>query len=139
VPWATNNGFFVLPPATLKATAQNIKNTLKMKSIRIGGDPNIQVTKVGLSHGMYWIADLQKLLAEPGVDLIVMGEPQWENELAQYSFDLADSGAKKGLICLGQEVSEDPGCGEMAAWLKTFVSEVPVQWISTGEPCWMPY
>ena len=138
-PWATDNGFFELPPSTLKATAQNIKKTLNMKSIRIGGDPNIRVTKVGLSHGMYWIADLQKLMAEPGVDLIVMGEPQWENELCQYSFDVADSGQKKGIILLGQEVSEDPGCGEMATWLKSFVSEVPIHWIPTGEPCWMPY
>jgi putative NIF3 family GTP cyclohydrolase 1 type 2 len=138
-PWGTNNGFFVLPPATLKQTAASIKKTLGMKSIRIGGDPDLRVSKIALSHGMYWIADLQRLLAEPGVDLLVMGEPQWENELCQYSFDLADSGAKKGLILLGQEVSEDPGCGEMAAWLKSFVSEVPVKWIPTGEPCWMPY
>jgi hypothetical protein len=28
-PWATNNGFFAIPPATLKATAQSIKKTLK--------------------------------------------------------------------------------------------------------------
>jgi hypothetical protein len=27
----------------------------------------------------------------------------------------------------------------MATWLKSFVTEVPVQWIPTGEPCWMPY
>jgi hypothetical protein len=139
IPWANNNGFFAIPPASLTATAESIKKTLKMKSIRIGGDPNIRVTKAALSHGMYWIADLQKMYAEPGVDLIVMGEPQWENELSAYSFDVADSGQKKGYILLGQEVSEDPGCGEMAAWLKSFVSEVPVQWIPAGEPSWMPY
>ena len=138
-PWATNNGFFAIPPATLKETAQSIKKTLKMKSIRVGGDPNIRVTKAALSHGMYWIADLQKLLAEPGVDLIVMGEPQWGNELSLYSFDLHAAGKKKGMIVLGQQVSEEPGCGEMAAWLKSFISEVPVEWIPTGEPTWMPY
>jgi putative NIF3 family GTP cyclohydrolase 1 type 2 len=138
-PWAKNNGFFELPPATLKETAQNIKKTLRMKSIRIGGDPNTVVHKAALSHGMYWLPDLQKLYAEPGVDLLVMGEPQWENELSLYSFDVADSGQKKGYIVLGQEVSEEPGCGEMATWLKSLVTEVPVQWIPTGEPCWMPY
>jgi putative NIF3 family GTP cyclohydrolase 1 type 2 len=138
-PWATNNGFFAIPPATLKATAQSIKKTLNMKSIRVGGDPNIQVTKAALSHGMYWIADLKKMLAEPGVDLIVVGEPQWENELSLYNFDLHAAGLKKGMIVLGQEVSEEPGCREMAAWLKSFISEVPVEWISTGEPSWMPY
>ena len=138
-PWATNNGFFTPPPSTLKATAQAIKAQLGMKSIRIGGDPNFKVTKIALSHGMYWLADLQKLMAEPGVDLLVMGEPQWENELAQYSFDVADSGRNMGLILLGQAISEDPGGGEMATWLKTFVKDVPVQWIPTGEPSWMPY
>jgi len=138
-PWATNNGFFAIPPSTLKQTAQSIKKTLKMKSIRVGGDPEVRVTKVALWHGMYWIADMQKMLSEPGVDLIVVGEPQWENELSLYSFDLHAAGQKKGMIVLGQEVSEEPGCGEMATWLKSFVTEVPVEWIPAGEPSWMPY
>jgi putative NIF3 family GTP cyclohydrolase 1 type 2 len=138
-PWGTNNGFFEIPPATLKATAQSIKKTLKMKSIRCGGNPDITVRKAALSHGMYWLTDLRKLLAEPGVDLVVLGEPQWENELSLYNFDLNAAGIKKGMIVLGQEVSEEPGCGEMAAWLKSFITEVPVEWIPAGEPSWMPY
>jgi hypothetical protein len=139
VPWGANNGFFEIPPTTLKATAQAIKKRLRMKSIRCGGDPDILVHKAGLSHGMYYLPDLRQLLAEPGVDLVVLGEPQWENELSLYNFDLRAAGIKKGMIVLGQEVSEEPGSGEMAAWLKTFVSEVPVQWIPSGEPSWMPY
>ena len=138
-PWTSGNGYFAIPQATLKEMAQTIKKTLKMRSIRVGGDPNIRVTKAALSHGMYWIADLQRILAEPGVDLIVVGEPQWENELSLYNFDLQAAGIKKGMIVLGQQVSEEPGCGEMAAWLKSFISEVPVEWIPTGEPAWMPY
>jgi len=137
-PGDNNNGFFAIPATTLKQTAQNIKKTLKMKSIRVGGDPDIRVSKAALSHGMYWIADLQRMLAEPGVDLIVVGEPQWENELSLYNFDLHAAGIKKGIIVLGQEVSEEPGCGEMASWLKSFIDEVPVEWIPAGEPCWMP-
>jgi putative NIF3 family GTP cyclohydrolase 1 type 2 len=137
--YKVGEGFFAIPPATLKETAQTIKTTLKMKSIRVGGDPNIRVTKAALSHGMYWITDLQKMLAEPGVDLIVVGEPQWENELSLYNFDLQAAGIKKGMIVLGQQVSEEPGCGEMAAWLKSFISDVPVEWIPAGEPSWMPY
>ena len=136
-PWATNNGFFNLPPATLRDTAKAIKARLGARSIRIGGDPNMRVSRAALSHGMYLLTDLQALLAEPGVNLVVVGEPEWENELSQYSFDLADSGAGVGYIVLGQQVSEDPGAGEMAAWLKTFIREVPVEWIPAGEPTWM--
>jgi putative NIF3 family GTP cyclohydrolase 1 type 2 len=139
VPWGTNNGFFEIPPATLRQTAQNIKKTLKMKSIRCGGDPDITVRKAALSHGLYYLPDMRALLAEPGVDLVVVGEPQWENELSLYNFDLHAAGIKKGMIVLGQEISEEPGAGEMAAWLKTFVNEVPVEWISATEPSWMPY
>lgn len=132
------NGYFPLPPATLRETAANIKRTLKMKSIRIIGDPNTRVTKAALSHGMYQVADLEKHLEEPGVDLVVIGEPiEWE--ASPYFADLVASGQKKGLIVLGQEVSEEPGCGEMATWLRSFLKDVPVEWIPTGEPAWMPY
>jgi putative NIF3 family GTP cyclohydrolase 1 type 2 len=139
VPWTTHNGYFEIAPATLKETAQHIKQTLKMKNIRVGGDPDITVSKVALLHGMYWLPDLQRAVAEPGVDLVVAGEPQWENEVAQYSFDLHAAGVRKGLILLGQEVSEEPGSGELATWLKSFVKEVPVEWIPAGEASWMPY
>jgi hypothetical protein len=63
-----------------------------MKSIRCGGDPDITVHKAALSHGMYHLPDLRQLLAEPGVDLVVLGEPQWENELSLYNFDLHAAG-----------------------------------------------
>ena len=58
-PWAKNNGFFELPPATLKETALHIKKTLGMQSIRIGGKADTMVHKAALGHGMYWIRDMQ--------------------------------------------------------------------------------
>ena len=136
-PWTTNNGFFNLPPTTLREAAKAIKAKLGARSIRVGGDPNAKVTRAALRPGMYLLSDLQALLAEPGVNLVVVGEPEWENELSQYSFDLADSGAGVGYIVLGQQISEEPGAGEMARWLKTIITEVPVEWIPAGEPCWM--
>jgi putative NIF3 family GTP cyclohydrolase 1 type 2 len=138
-PWSSYSGYFVLPPATLKATAENIKKTLKMKSIRIGGNPDTMIRKAVVFPGLYWLNDVQKLMADPDVNLLVAGEPKWENEIGPYIFDMADAGQNKGQIMLGEEVSEEPGCGEMATWLKSFVSEVPIHWIPTGEPCWMPY
>lgn len=137
--WATNNGSFAIPPATLKETAESIKKKLGSKSMRVAGHPDLRVSRASLGHGMCWLGDMQKLVSEPGIDLVIIGEPQWENEVAQYFFDTFASGQKKGLIALGQEVSEDPGMGEMAAWVKSFVSEVPIEWIPGGDPSWMPY
>jgi putative NIF3 family GTP cyclohydrolase 1 type 2 len=138
-PWASYNGFFVPPPATLKETALKIKRTFKMKSIRLGGDPDTVVRKVALFPGLYWLNDVQKLMAEPDVNVLIAGEPKWENEIGPYIFDTADAGQKTGQIMLGEEVSEEPGAGEMATWLKSFITAVPVEHIPTGEPCWMPY
>jgi len=137
--WSKYNGYFEIPPVTLKEAAIQMKKTLGSRSIRVGGNPDTVVRKAALSHGMYWLTDLQKWYAEPGMDLLVVGEPQWENEISLYSFDVADSGQKKGYIVLGQQVSEEPGCAEMAAWLMPLVPEVTVEHISAGEPCWMPY
>jgi putative NIF3 family GTP cyclohydrolase 1 type 2 len=138
-PWAYDNGFFEVPPATLKDTALHLKKKLNIKSIRVGGSPTTMVRKVAVYPGTYWLNDLEKIFAEPNVDVLIAGEPKWENELAPYIFDQADNGQNKGMIMLGEEVSQDPGCGEMATWLKSFIADVPVQWIPTGEPCWMPY
>ena len=130
--WAGDSGYFPLSHATLKETAAHIKRTLKMKSMRIISDPNTRVTKAALSHGMYQVADLERHMEEPGVDLVVIGEPiEWE--ASPYFADLVASGQKKGLIVLGQEVSEEPGCGEMANGLRSFLKDVPVEWIPTGE------
>jgi putative NIF3 family GTP cyclohydrolase 1 type 2 len=140
VPWATHNAAFVtIPPSTLKEAAQNIKKTLKSKTIRVVGEPETRVSKAAVSHGISLLVDLERYVAEPGVDLVIIGEPIWENEGTSYFFDIVASGQKKGLVILGQEVSSEPGCGEMATWLKSFVSEVPVEWIPTGEPSWMPF
>lgn len=134
-----NSGFYAIAPATLKETAQTIKKTLKIKSIRCGGDPNIRVSKAALYHGICSFTDMAQLLSEPGVDLIVMGEPQWEIYNGEYAFDLESAGIRKGMIVTGHEASEEPGSGEMAAFLKQFITEVPIEWIPAGDPTWMPY
>jgi hypothetical protein len=76
---------------------------------------------------------MSKILQEPGLDAVVIGEPvEWE--ASPYFMDAIASGQKKGMIVLGQQASEEPGCGEMAAWLKSFIAEVPVEWMPAGEP-----
>jgi putative NIF3 family GTP cyclohydrolase 1 type 2 len=139
-PWTMYNGSFAIPAGTLKETALSVKKKLGLTSIRVAGNPETKVSQAALAPGMCWLWDMQKLVAQPGTDLFVIGEPMWENEIGQYFFDLFDTGQKKGgLIVAGQEGSENPGSGEMATWLKSFVSEVPVEWISSTDPAWMPY
>jgi len=35
-------------------------------------------------------------------------------------------------------ISEEPGMEDIANWLRTFIKDVPVQFIRSGEPYWSP-
>ncbi|HEX5084249.1 MAG TPA: Nif3-like dinuclear metal center hexameric protein [Blastocatellia bacterium] len=134
-PYHHGDAFFALPETTLKGAAVAIRDRLKIRGMRMIGDPQTRVRKAGLSHGLILVPELRRLLQYPQVDLVVIGEPvEWE--ASPYFQDVVASGQKKGMIIIGHEVSEDPGSGEVARWLKTFVPELPIQWIPAGEPFW---
>ena len=54
----------------------------------------------------------------------------------EYAQDAIAAGMKKALIVLGHAISEENGMSECARWLKTFVTEVPVEFVPAGEPFW---
>jgi len=129
------NEYFSLPKTSLGQLVRNIQTTLRVHGVRVIGDAQSQVSKAALTHGFLLVADLQRVMKEPGVDVVIGGEPvEWE--ASEYFEDLVAAKMAKALILLGNEVSEEPGSGEVAAWLKTFVSEVPVEWLPAGEPFW---
>jgi putative NIF3 family GTP cyclohydrolase 1 type 2 len=76
-------------------------------------------------------------LSRTDLDVMVIGEArEWEG--ISYVQDAITAGRPKGLIVLGHVISEENGMNECARWLKTFVSEVPVEFIAAGEPFWSP-
>jgi putative NIF3 family GTP cyclohydrolase 1 type 2 len=127
--------YFQLPKADLGTLASDSKRRLKVNGVRVVGDPGAPVSKVALVHGLLLVADVERILKEPGVNTVVAGDAvEWE--AAPYFQDLVTTKRASGLILLGEEASEEPGSGEVASWLKTFVNEVPVEWIPAGEPFW---
>src|SRR5205823_1896498 len=125
--------YFAVPADSLANVAAGIRRRMKIQGIRVIGSPQTRVAKVALAHGLLTVAQLRKMLQEPGVDAVVIGEPvEWE--AAPYFQDVVASGQKKGMIILGQAVSEEPGCGEMASWLKKTLGGIAVDWIPAGEP-----
>jgi len=129
------NEYFSLPKTSLGQLAKDLQGKLKTRGIRVIGDPQSQVSKATLTHGFLLVADVQRVMKEPGVDVFAGGEPvEWE--ASEYLEDLVAAKMIKGAILLGNQASEEPGSGEVAAWLKTFVTEVPVEWIPAGEPFW---
>ena len=129
-----HNVHFELPQSSLNQLSQSLAQKLKIRGVRVIGEPESRVSKVALTHGLLLVADVERIL-ESAVDVVIAGDAvEWE--AVPYFQDLVAARKAKGLVLLGQEASEEPGCGEMAAWLKGFVTEVPIEWIPAGEPFW---
>ena len=125
-----------MPAITLEALASQLKKTLGTRGgIRAIGDRTMTVRQIGLLPGYTMIQASIAML--PDVDVIITGEVQeWES--ATYAQDVAFAGVKKGFISIGRVVNEAPGMQVCADWLKTIVPEVPVRFISAGDPYWRP-
>jgi putative NIF3 family GTP cyclohydrolase 1 type 2 len=130
-----NSRVLVLPATTLGALARDIQKRLKVRTMRIIGDPALAVSKVALNPGYANLQGVTRTLSRPDVDVVVVGESrEWEG--VEYAQDAIAAGMKKALIVLGHAISEENGMSECAMWLKTFVTEVPVEFVPAGEPFW---
>jgi putative NIF3 family GTP cyclohydrolase 1 type 2 len=128
---------FVVPQTTVAALAADLKKRFHINALRAVGDPNMKVTKLGLSAGFPGFDAQRHLLQSDDVEALVMGEAhEWET--IEYGADAVTAKKPKALIILGHIPSEQAGMEECARWLKTFVTEVPVTFISTPEPFWTP-
>ncbi|HEU4891019.1 MAG TPA: hypothetical protein VFT47_05685 [Vicinamibacterales bacterium] len=127
---------YEIPAITLEALAgQLTKNLGTRGGVRAIGKRTMTVRRVGLLPGYTMIQASIAML--PDVDVIVAGEVQeWES--ATYAQDVAFAGLEKGFISIGRVVNEAPGMQVCADWLKTVVPEVPVRFISAGDPYWRP-
>jgi putative NIF3 family GTP cyclohydrolase 1 type 2 len=125
---------YVLPPRRLRDLAKDAERRLQLPAIRVVGDPQATVSRAALMQGA---APFHAATVFPNVDVIVAGEQrEWEG--VEYAFDANTAGQRKGLILIGHWVSEDQGMRLCAEWLKSFVTEVPVEWIPAGDPFWRP-
>jgi putative NIF3 family GTP cyclohydrolase 1 type 2 len=125
---------FLFDGMTLSALAKQIEDKLKIRTMRVIGDPALRVRTVA---GNWGYANSSRPFARPDLDVLVIGEAR-EWELIEYAADTVTSGKKKGLIALGHIPSEQAGMLECADWLKTFITEVPVQFVAAAEPFWSP-
>jgi putative NIF3 family GTP cyclohydrolase 1 type 2 len=128
-------GLFILPEMSLAQLAEQMKIRLGTNIVRVVGDPHMKVTKVALSPGAAGPQQHRQLLERDDVEVLAIGEvPEWET--VEYVSDAAAEAKRKALILLGHIPSEQPGMEYCAEWLKTFVEEVPVEFIPTHEFFW---
>jgi len=128
---------FDLPVTTLDGLAKDIQRRLKIRGMRVIGNPQMRAGKVVLSPGFNNPQGMMRTLDRPEVDVLIIGESR-EWEAVEYLRDVITTGRKKALIVLGHVPSEEAGMNECAKWLKTFISEVPIEYLPGGEPFWSP-
>src|SRR5260370_21066203 len=128
---------FLFDAVPLARFAQDIQAKLKIRVMRVVGDPAMRVGRVAASWGNVSLNPGIPLLSQSGVDVLVLGETH-EWELVEYAQDMITSGKKKALIILGHVVSEQAGMKYCAEWLRTFITEVPVEFIPPEQPYWRP-
>lgn len=132
-----NQYLFTLPETTVEILAASMRKKLGTRTLRVVGDPGMKVMKVALSPGAAGMTTEIAALERNDVEVLVVGETR-EWETVEYAADAATQKKRKALIILGHIPSEQAGMEECARWLKTFVTEVPVEFVRTKEPFWMP-
>jgi putative NIF3 family GTP cyclohydrolase 1 type 2 len=133
---AQNPPLFAFPNATtLEHLAQELKSKLKIRTIRVLGDPQLSIRHAIANWGYASQFPGIPLLARPDVDVFICGETR-EWEVVEYAQDAVSSGKKKGLIVLGHVLSEQSGMKYCVEWLKPFISEVPIEFVPAVEPFW---
>jgi len=128
---------FQLPETTVGKLADEAKEKLGINVLRVVGDPGLRVSKVAFLPGAAGSARQIKLLQQPNVEVLMIGEtPEWET--VEYVADAASEGKHKALLILGHIPSEQAGMEECTTWLRSFISEVPIQFVPAKEPFWLP-
>jgi len=130
-----NQYLFVMPETTVKKLAEEVANKLGSPVIRVVGEPEMKVTKVGFSPGAAGFERETHALERDDVQVLLVGETR-EWETVEYAADAVSQGRNKALIVIGHIPSEQAGMEECARWLKGFVKTVPVEFVAAKQPFW---
>ena len=130
-----NQYLFAFPETTLESLAADLRKKLDIHVLRVVGDPHLKIKKVAQVPGASGLQKETLALERNDVDVLVTGEPR-EWETVEYVADAVTQGKHKALIILSHIPSEQAGMEECTRWLKTFVNEVPVEFVPAKDPFW---
>ncbi|MCK4991444.1 MAG: Nif3-like dinuclear metal center hexameric protein [Bacteroidales bacterium] len=124
---------FDFPGYKLRDVTTHMKQLFPDAIIRVIGDPRLEVKRAAFSAGAPGSENHIRLLQQEEINLVVIGEaPEWES--LSYVRDAFQAGLPKSMIILGHTVSEEAGMEYCARWMNSFIDEVPVQFIESGDP-----
>lgn len=131
-----NQYLFVLPETTLKSLAQEVAKKLDSPVVRVVGNPEMKVTKIGFSPGAAGFVRETHALERDDVQVLLVGETR-EWETVEYAADAVTEGHNKALIVIGHVPSEQAGMEECTRWLDGFIRSVPIEFVPAKQPFWL--
>ncbi len=131
-----NYRLVIIEKQSLKKLSDRLQSIFQIPGIRVIGDPNLEVSKIGLMLGAPG-AKKQIQMLQTDIDLMIGGEAQ-EWETYQYVNDAVIQGKNKAVIFLGHIKSEEAGMAYFAKWLATFQKKVPIVYSENKVPYWEP-
>jgi putative NIF3 family GTP cyclohydrolase 1 type 2 len=133
---ASDNPYlFTLPETSLEKLARDVATRLDTPVLRVVGDPDLKVTKIGFSPGSAGFVRETHALESDRVEVLLVGETR-EWETVEYAADAVTEGRRKALIVIGHVPSEQAGMEECAKWLRSFITGVPIEFVPTKQPFW---
>jgi putative NIF3 family GTP cyclohydrolase 1 type 2 len=128
---------FTLPETTVATLATEVAKKLGAPSLRVVGNPEMKTAKVGLSPGYAGFVRETHALEQDNVEVLLVGETR-EWETVEYVADAATENKRKALIIISHIPSEQAGMEECTRWLKTLIPNVPIEFVPTKQPFWLP-
>ncbi len=128
-----NQYLFTIPESTVGQLCDELQKKLGIHVMRVVGDREMKVKRIALSPGAAGFRREAGALEMTDIELLITGESR-EWETVEYVADAVAEGRQKALIMLSHVPSEQPGMEECAIWLKTFVTEMPVEFVPTKDP-----
>lgn len=126
-----------IPRTTLLELSRDLAKKLNAQSLRVVGDPNLAITRIGIIPGAAGTQRQILALRTDAVEVLIIGEvPEWET--IAYVRDASEQGRHKALILLGHEVSEEDGMKKILNDLHALFPNLPVAHLSAGQPMWTP-
>jgi len=122
---------YEIPPTTVKEFALRIKRKMGLPSVRVVGDGERVVTKVGTAiGGLGQIYGFPEDLAEQGAEVAIFGEMVDYAIRCAIEYDLS-------VIETSHCASENPGCKGLAEQLQRHYPDLKVVFLDAGIPWWV--
>jgi putative NIF3 family GTP cyclohydrolase 1 type 2 len=124
---------YEIPEMSLEEVARHVQEKLGTRNVVVAGDPAMPVKTIGdCAHILSSV-----LPALRTYDVALVGETP-EYATFEYVRDAIGLGMKKGVVMISHQGLEEWGMETFAEWLRPAVPEMPVEWMTTGDPFQVP-